>query len=156
MKEKKEKIDLLFERNAAEQLAGVDWDGLNRAISGRLDQADQRKTSAMRYRRIIKSAAALAAAAAVILIAVMVNSRVLLKKGQDAVELVKTVAPDTKPTGRLTDKTDTLLAKTDPKTILLTGELHFLSNDPLLRPHSVWDQKPVCKIFNNYEKEAIQ
>ena len=74
MKEKKEKIDLLFERNVGEQLAGVEWDGLNRAISGRLDQADQQKTSAVRYPRIIKSAAALAAAAAVVLIAVMVGT----------------------------------------------------------------------------------
>lgn len=74
MKEKKDKIDLLFERNAAEQLAGVDWDGLNRAISGQLDQADRRKTSAVRYPRIIKSAAALAAVAAVVLIAVMVGT----------------------------------------------------------------------------------
>ncbi|MHC4738291.1 MAG: hypothetical protein ACYS9Y_05235 [Planctomycetota bacterium] len=74
MKEEKEKIDLLFERNAAEQLAGVDWDGLNMAISGRLDQGDQQKSSAVRYRRMIKSAAALAAAAAVVLIAVMVGT----------------------------------------------------------------------------------
>jgi len=74
MKEKKDKIDLLFERNAAEQLAGVDWDVLNRAILGWLDQADRRKTSAVRYPRIIKSAAALAAVAAVVLIAVMVGT----------------------------------------------------------------------------------
>jgi hypothetical protein len=73
MKEKKEKIDLLFERNAAEQLAGIDWEGLNRAISGQLDQGDQQKSSVVRYRRIIKSAAALAAAA-VVLIAVMVGT----------------------------------------------------------------------------------
>ena len=89
MKEKKEKIDLLFERNAAEQLAGVDWDGLNRTISGRLNKADRRKTSAMRYPRIIKSAAALAAAAAVILIAVMVGTDrrtgVQLEEGRGAV-----------------------------------------------------------------------
>jgi hypothetical protein len=31
--------------------------------------------------------------------------------------------------------------ETDPKTILLTEEAHLLSNDPLLRPHSIWQQK---------------
>lgn len=36
---------------------------------------------------------------------------------------------------------DTLLMKTDSKTILLTEEVHLISNDPLLRPHSIWEQK---------------
>ncbi|MHC4395784.1 MAG: hypothetical protein ACYS1A_09025 [Planctomycetota bacterium] len=89
MKEEKEKIDLLFERNAAERLAGVDWDGLNRAISSRLDQASQRKTLAAKYPRIIKSAAALVATAAVVLITVMVGTDkqtdMQLKKGRRAV-----------------------------------------------------------------------
>ena len=38
MKKEKEKIDLLLERNASEQLAGVNWDGLHAAISERLNQ----------------------------------------------------------------------------------------------------------------------
>jgi hypothetical protein len=34
-----------------------------------------------------------------------------------------------------------LRVETDPKTILLTQEAHLISNDPLLRPHSIWQQK---------------
>jgi hypothetical protein len=37
----------------------------------------------------------------------------------------------------------TLLMKTDPKTILLTEEVHLISNDPLLRPHSLWEQNTI-------------
>ncbi|MFZ2147026.1 MAG: hypothetical protein WAV28_07380 [Sedimentisphaerales bacterium] len=74
MKQEKEKIDILLERNASEQLAGVNWDGLNAAISERLNQADQSKTSTKTYRRVFKIAAGVAAAAAVVLIAVMVRT----------------------------------------------------------------------------------
>jgi len=71
MKEKKEKIDLLFERNSAEQLAGVDWDELNSAISSRLDRTQKSKTSAMGFQTVFKIAGGIAAAA-VVFIAVMV------------------------------------------------------------------------------------
>ena len=74
MKQEKENIDLLLERNANEQLAGVNWDGLTAEISERLNQADQSKTSTMKYRRVFKIAAGVAAAAAVVVIAVMVRT----------------------------------------------------------------------------------
>ena len=74
MKEKKEKIDLLFEHNAAEQLADVNWEGLNAAISSRLDQAEQSKTSVRKYPNVFKIAAAVAVAAAVVFIAVIVRT----------------------------------------------------------------------------------
>ncbi len=74
MKKKKEKIDLLLERNANEQLAGVNWDGLNAAISERLNQADRNKIPTMKYRRVFKIAAGVTAAAAVVFIAVMVKT----------------------------------------------------------------------------------
>jgi len=36
---------------------------------------------------------------------------------------------------------DPLSASTDPATILLTGPMRLLvSNDPMLTPHSLWDQ----------------
>jgi len=89
MKKEKEKIDLLLERNASEQLADVNWDGLNAAISGRLNQADKSRTSTMKYRCVFKIAAGLAAAAAVVVIAVMVRTdtptTVRLENGQRAV-----------------------------------------------------------------------
>ncbi len=74
MKKEKEKIDLLLERNTGEQLADVNWDRLNAAISERLNQADQSKNSTMKYRRVFKIAAGVAAAAAVVVIAVMVRT----------------------------------------------------------------------------------
>jgi len=74
MKRKKEKIDLLLERNVSEQLAGVNWDGLNAAISDKLNHADQSKTYTINYRRVFNIAAGVAAAAAVVVIAVMVRT----------------------------------------------------------------------------------
>jgi len=74
MKKEKEKIDLLLERNANEQLAGVNWDGLHAAISDKLNQAGRSKTSKMNYRSLFKLAAGVAAAAAVVVIAVMVRT----------------------------------------------------------------------------------
>lgn len=73
-KEKKEEIDLLIERNTTEQLEAVDWDRLNAAISGRLDQARQRKTSRIGWPTVFKLAAGLAAAAAIVLVAVLVRT----------------------------------------------------------------------------------
>ncbi len=74
MKKEKEKIDLLLERNTGEQLTGVNWDGLNAAISERLNKAQQSKTSGIRFPTIFKIAAGVAAAAAVVVIAVMVRT----------------------------------------------------------------------------------
>lgn len=74
MKDKNEQIDLLFERNTTEQLETVDWDRLNAAISGRLDQARQRKTSGIGWPTIFKIAAGLSAAAAIVLVVVMVRT----------------------------------------------------------------------------------
>jgi hypothetical protein len=89
MKKKKEKIDLLLERNTSEQLDGVNWDGLNAAISQRLNQAGRSKTSTMNYRRVFKIAAGVTAAAAVVFIAVMVKTgtptTVRLENGQRAI-----------------------------------------------------------------------
>lgn len=73
MKEQREKIDLLLEKNAAEQLANVDWEELNAAISSRLDKAQQSKTAAIRFPTVFKIATGVAAAA-VILIAVILRT----------------------------------------------------------------------------------
>ena len=73
MKKEKEKIDLLLERNANEQLAGVNWDGLTAEISERLNQVDRNKIPTIKHRYVFKIAAGVAAAAAVVFIAVMVK-----------------------------------------------------------------------------------
>ena len=74
MKKEKENIDLLLERNASEQLTSVNWDELNAAISEKLNQADQSKTSTIKYRSVFKIAAGVAAAAAVVFIVVMIRT----------------------------------------------------------------------------------
>jgi len=73
MNKKIDKIDVLLRRNTAGQLDGVDFDDLNAAISGRLDEAQQRKTPATGFPKVFKIAAVTAAAAAVFII-VMVGS----------------------------------------------------------------------------------
>ena len=78
MKSDNEKIDSLLRRNKAEQMAGVDWDNLSAAISARLDNAKQGKTSGKGLPTVFKIAAPFAAAAAVFII-VMVGS--IEKKG---------------------------------------------------------------------------
>jgi hypothetical protein len=85
MKKKIDKIDALLRRNTAGQLAGVDFDDLNAAISGRLDKVQQRKTPATKFTKVFKTAAVTAAAAAVFII-VMVSSTE--KKGTATVAFI--------------------------------------------------------------------
>ena len=68
MIKKEEKIDNLLQRNRAKQLADVDWDGLNAAISARLDKAQKVRISPTLYK-----IAAVTAAAAAILIILIIN-----------------------------------------------------------------------------------
>jgi hypothetical protein len=95
MKEDRERIDRLLEKNAAEQLADVDWEQLNTAISGRLDQVGRVGVSTIRFPFVLKAAAGFAALAAVILIAVAVMtdepSDLQLPKGSSAI--VKLLEP---------------------------------------------------------------
>ncbi|HUW18234.1 MAG TPA: hypothetical protein VMW16_02945 [Sedimentisphaerales bacterium] len=70
MRNDNEKVDLLLEQNAAQQLAGFDWEALSAAISSRLDQLSQRKTLVFRIPTAFKIAVGLAA---IILIAVMIT-----------------------------------------------------------------------------------
>jgi len=89
MENEKERIDLLFEENANEQLAEVDWDKLNTAISSRLGEAQAHRTSARRYPTIFKIATGVVAAGAVVFIAMMVRTEkpmdLRLEDGQRAV-----------------------------------------------------------------------
>jgi hypothetical protein len=73
MKKEKEQIDLLLKQNESEQLAGLNWDRLQTSISKSLNQADNSKTSTIKYRRVFKIAAGIAAAAAVVFIAVIIK-----------------------------------------------------------------------------------
>ena len=68
MNKKIDKIDVLLRHNTAEQLDGVDFDDLNAAISGRLDETQQTRASATGFPTVFKIAAVTAAAAAVFII----------------------------------------------------------------------------------------
>ncbi|MHC4192658.1 MAG: hypothetical protein ACYS8I_04285 [Planctomycetota bacterium] len=70
----KEKIDLVLEERAEEQLAKVDWETLNAAISSRLDEADGKRTFSRRFTTVFKIGAGVAAAAAIVFVAVMVKT----------------------------------------------------------------------------------
>lgn len=74
MKKEKEKIDNLLDRNANEQLASVDWDKLNTAISQKLDNAGRDRIPAVQHRVLFKFAAGLAAAAAIVVVAIMLRT----------------------------------------------------------------------------------
>ncbi len=71
MKDKSEEIDVLLERNAEEQLSGINWDVLRASISNRLDEAQTSRTLALGFPKVFKMAAGITAAA-LMLIAVMV------------------------------------------------------------------------------------
>jgi hypothetical protein len=71
MKGEKERIDRLLDKNAAEQLARINWDRLTDEISARLDRARQIEFSPVRWPSYFKMAGGIAAAAAVILSIVM-------------------------------------------------------------------------------------
>jgi hypothetical protein len=86
MKNEKEEIDSLLRRNTAEQLAGVNWDELNAAISARLDKVQQDKTRTTGLPTVFKIAASFAAAAAAVFIIVMVSSTE--KKGSATVTFI--------------------------------------------------------------------
>lgn len=72
MKKNKDKIDILIEKNAAEQLSRINWERLNTAISGRLDKAQRKATFSINFPTLLKTATTIAAAA-VVLITVTLN-----------------------------------------------------------------------------------
>jgi hypothetical protein len=73
MKHEKERIDLLLDENAAEQLTKVDWNRLTDEISTRLDQARNGETSPNKYPTFFKIATGVAAAAAVVFAVIMLR-----------------------------------------------------------------------------------
>jgi hypothetical protein len=73
MKDEKEKLERLLQRNADEQLADFGWDQLNAAISSRVDQVEKGRRVWIKRASILKIAAGIAAAAAVVVVAVTVH-----------------------------------------------------------------------------------
>ena len=66
MKKSREKIDMLIEKNAAEQLSQINWGRFNAAVSNRLDKARQKTSFSINFPNLLKIAATIAAAAIVL------------------------------------------------------------------------------------------
>lgn len=123
-------LDVLLRRNAERQLAGLDWDRERQTVMQRLAAARKQKPrTAMVIRVATSIAAVLALAVGYMCISLREGT------GRDA------TAPKEATAIRASGGDDSLLASTDPTTILLTGPTRLLVlNDPTLAPHSVWDQ----------------
>lgn len=72
MKQNIEKVDILIEKNALEQLSRINWEQLNAAISDRLDRVRQVAPISINFPTLLKVAATIAAAA-IVLITVTLN-----------------------------------------------------------------------------------
>jgi hypothetical protein len=121
-------IDELLRRNAERQLEDFDWDRQRQVVMQRLAAPPAR-------RQVVVGIRVVAAAAAVLmLIAGYVLVSLLTGTGREA-----TAPIETRVAGSI--EGDPLLASTDATTILLTGSARLLTlNDPMLKPHSLWDQ----------------
>jgi hypothetical protein len=75
MKGEKDRIDRLLDRNAAEQLARINWDRLTDEISARLDQARRVKVARSGWPAFFKIAAGVAAAAIIVVVVVTKRTR---------------------------------------------------------------------------------
>ena len=122
-------LDILLRRNVQRQLEGVDWDRQRQTVMQRLAATRMQKP-----RRVIA-----------IRVAIGVATLLMLAVGCLCVSLLKSTGPRAtapiaatalrEPVGN-----DSLLASTDPATILLTGPMRWrVLNDPMLAPHSLWD-----------------
>ncbi len=121
-------IEGLLRRNTERQLAGFDRDRPRRAVMDRLADSGTQNAGRRIPLRI--------AAAAVFMLALgYIGMSLLDVRRRDAAGPVETAAVDE------SVKSDRLLASTDPMTIFLTGPARLVvSNDPMLAPHSLWDQ----------------
>ncbi len=135
-------IDALLRHNAEQQLEGFDWDRLGARISSRLG----RTTSPAALRRrvlLVRTASAAVAVAAVVLLTVMFYRGPWPDRSSSILEQIAAGKLYDGPLGPAMGETDSLIADTSPRTILLAGQTHLICSDPLLRPHSVWDQEPM-------------
>lgn len=75
MKGEKDRIDRLLDKNAAKQLARVDWDRLTNEVAARLNRAQQIQNPPRRYPAFFKMLAGIAAAAAVVFVIIAFRMR---------------------------------------------------------------------------------
>lgn len=82
MKKRREKIDLLLEKNAAEQLSRINWERFNAVVSSRLDRVQQKTSFTVNFPNLLKIAATIAAAA-IVLITLTLNLEKLTDRPLD-------------------------------------------------------------------------
>lgn len=82
MKKSREKIDMLIEKNAAEQLSRINWERFNASVSNRLDKARQKTSFSIHFPSVLKITATIAAAA-MILVTVTLNLEKLMDRKLD-------------------------------------------------------------------------
>jgi len=145
------KIDDLLQRNVQRQLETFDWDRLSARLSGRLDRIEHQRLSPRRQWPA-------AAAAAIILLAIVLGGTVWRWEARmhghpDVMQQIMAGVLDAGPLGDPISRTDNLVASTDPQAILLPQQAQLISGDPLLKPHSLWDQMPASA---GYTKERPQ
>ena len=131
-------IESLLKNHVDQQMQAVNWDRMRDKVDRGIAQAVQREPWRASWYGMV-------AAAAVIVLVVggafvyrdYFQERSLLDRIQAGVigagPMEGTDLP--KPTE------DALLACMDPSTILCAENVHVLTSDPLLQPHSVWDQQ---------------
>ncbi len=151
MSEENHKIDDLLRQDIQRQLERFDWDQFSAHVSNRLDPIEHRRLSPRRLWPTV-------AAAAIILLVVTLGGAVWQwgVRPQDhpgVLQQIMAGVVDAGPLGDSIGKTDNLVANTDPEAILLTQHTRAIRGDPLLQPHSLWDQMPVSA---DYQKERPQ
>ena len=148
-------IDDLLRRNAERQLRDFDWDQLRARISGRLGRTAS--PAVFRHRVwFFRIAPAAVAAAAVVLLTVLFYWRAGPDRSPSLLEQVTAGRLDAGPLGPVMSRNDGLIADTSPRTVLLMGQAHLVCSDPLLRPHSVWEQEPMPVSADAHMKEKWQ
>ena len=148
MSEENHKIDDLLRRSVQRQLETFDWDRFSAHLSDRLDRIEHQKLSPRRQWPAT-------AAAAIILLAIVLGGTVWQWRARPqghpgVLQQIMAGVLDAGPLGDPISKADNLVASTDPGAILLTQYTHLSCSDPLLRPHSPWDQMPASA---GYTKE---
>jgi hypothetical protein len=142
MSDENRDIDALLRHNAEQQLEGFDWDRLGARISSRLGRTT---SPAIFHRRamLVRMASAAVVVAAIVLLIVVFYGWLVPDKSPSILEQIATGTLHAGALGPALGETDSLIADTSPRTILLAGQTHLICSDPLLRPHSVWDQEPM-------------
>jgi hypothetical protein len=145
-------IDDLLRGNVKRQLRDFDWDRLHAGISGQLGRTAGPAT--FRHRVWLFRIASVVAA--VVLLTILLWRPASSDRSPSLLEQIIAGKLDAGPLGPAMSRADHLTADTSPRTVLLMGQTHRVCSDPLLRPHSVWEQEPMPASANAQIEEKWQ